>query len=142
MASTEAIGPDSLPPAVRTAIERSAELHGIEGLLAAPLAVCRSTSEAQKRRFGRGGESAIDYLILTPEFLICIRAGDEPAATIWTRAGAELRYVSESIGGTSISGLAITAFRPGAAERESGFLPLASDEPGRSFAERALAPPS
>jgi hypothetical protein len=127
---------------VRAAVERSAELHGIEGLLAAPLALCRSTGDAEKRRFGRGGETAVDYLILTAKFLTCVRDGDKPAATIWTRAGAEIRHVTESIGAMSISGLAITAFRPGAAERESGFLPLASDGPGRSFSELALAPPS
>ena len=136
MASTATISIEAVPDRVRTAIEATARLYGVDRPLSSVAAACCTTGDPVHRRFGRAKEPPQDYLILTPSYLIAVRDAERPGAVIWSLADAEVHLVTESVGGTAVTGLAISAFRPGAAQRESALLPLADDDQGRAFAER------
>jgi hypothetical protein len=132
-ASTHAIAGGELPGPVRQALADLADRHGIADLVPDATMVVRTVSPAvRRRRWGRAAR-AESYAMLSGALLVVMTTSDGVTVTAWRLAEAEVRRLTERIGGVVATGLQVTAFRLGGGERQAIFVALAADQDGSAF---------
>jgi hypothetical protein len=70
--------------------------------------------------------------------LVVVTTSAGVTVTAWHLAGAEVRRITESLGDVTITGLQLTAFRLGDAERQTLLVSLAADHDGSDFETAVL----
>jgi hypothetical protein len=139
--STQLINVNELPAVVRQAVIGYAERHGAAAPVAGARLIATTTSPPFPRRgrFGKAPAEIVDYVILSADDLLVITTAGEVVVTGWLLGSAEVRRITQEIGGVVITGLQVTAFRRGGAERESIVVRLGSDLAGTDFESALLA---
>ncbi|MEI8080657.1 MAG: hypothetical protein WCI74_02290 [Actinomycetes bacterium] len=138
--TTSLISVQALTEGQRSAVARYEELHGITRLLESVSMAVRTVGAAPtKRRFGRQGSATVVISLLCPRWLVTVIGDDAPVVAAWRTEGAEIRRITQELAGQRVTGLQVTSFRAGAAERETTLVLVGTNEAGAQFETAVMA---